>query len=130
MSKWELTDDASNQHVRVISEKDGIYEVIDVFQRPNDWIVLRGTVTIKRENVDEPNFIETYLKPYGYDDFADVKDIYETEAHAMQIIVECIFETDGYRIGNIIKTGDFEDCWEFVKTLCDTENASECVALD
>ncbi len=126
MSKWILTDDATNQHVMKPFPNRDIYWVIDsVAQGDDRFSVVIGSVTFDPLygcNVHSRSFAAYYLHPYGYDSFDVLQEEYGDSA--LQIAAECVFETQlAYSCPEIFK-GTLEECISFIDAYVEKENAS------
>lgn len=116
--KWVLTDDSSGQHIQVVSEHE--YRLIDTVCCGDDlYQVMFGTVIIDPQDIQNPDFIETYMKPFGFSSYENVANQYGN--HAYQIIAECVFETDVFMRGEVRFKGDFQSCLEFITNFINKE---------
>ena len=113
MSDWILTDDSTGQHVFRLSDEPAAFRVIDIVGYGNkEYAVYCGDVTVNPDSLDESDFTEQYLKPYGYDSYTELEDIYGDAA--LQIVAECIFETDACRCGDELHRGSLVSCLRFI----------------
>lgn len=113
MCEWILTDDATEQHVKVISEKLGKYGVIDTIPYSRQqFAVVCGTVTVTESDLHNPAFVTAYLHPYGYESAQEMHQYYG--ADACQIAAECVFETSPLSNGDVLFEGTKEACFEYI----------------
>ena len=113
LNDWILTDNSTGQHVFRLSDKPAIFKVIDIVGFGcKEYTVYCGDVVVKPDSLDESTFTEQYLKPYGYDSYSEIKEIYGDAA--LQIVAECIFETDTYRCGDELYRGSLVSCLRFI----------------
>ena len=113
MNDWILTDDSTGQHVFRLSDEPTVFRVIDIVGFGcKEYAVYCGDVVVNPDLLDESDFTETYLKPYGYTSYAELEDIYGDAA--LQIVAECIFETDICRCGDELYRGSLVSCLRFI----------------
>ena len=113
MFKWFLTDDDTGQHVRVLSARAGVYSLIDTCRYGDDQCaVVKATVTIHEKDLSDQNFIDRYLKPYGYASYQDLLEEYGYSAK--QIAAECFFETELFSLGGILHRGSLSECLAYI----------------
>ena len=107
MQNWILTDDDSYQHIR---KRDcATFEVIDTCSIGDDrYAVLLGSIALDEHNLDDPTFIDEYLKPFGYLSMSELRALYGEAAS--QIAAECIFETKPFSCGEVVCEGTFNEC--------------------
>ncbi|MDL2206544.1 hypothetical protein LJC33_06530 [Eubacteriales bacterium OttesenSCG-928-N13] len=111
---WVLTDDASGQHIRRLSDKQAIFSVIDTIPSTEDGecTVVNATVAIHDEDVQDEDFVQTYLAPFGYASFEEIQEQYG--AQAMQIVAECFFETVASEQGRVLYRGSEDACIDYI----------------
>lgn len=113
MNDWILTDDSTGQHVFQLSKEPITFRVIDMVGRGDDeYAVYCGDVEIDPDSLEENDFVAQYLKPFGYNSYAEIEDIYGDAA--LQIVAECIFETDACSCGDELYRGSFVSCLRFI----------------
>ena len=112
-SNWFLTDDSSNQHVRIVSEDRGQFDIIDTVLNAGEvYTVVCGTVSVNVEDLHDPDFVQDYLRPFGYTGYEHLVELYGDGA--FQIAAECAFESNPYRYGDTLFTGDEDECLSFI----------------
>ena len=112
-SNWFLTDDSSNQHVRIVSEDRGQFDIIDTVLNGDEvYTVVFGTVSVSNDDLRDPDFINDYLLPFGYTGYEHLVELYGDGAS--QIAAECAFETAPYRYGHTLFTGGEDECLTFI----------------
>lgn len=93
VSDWITTDQDCKQRCRIHVLNDNKGKPCPVFEYEQTIDGQKGSATINVfDYIDEKDFVEDYLKPYGYTSVNHVKSIYGQGWE--QIIAECIFETD------------------------------------
>lgn len=113
MNDWILTDDSTGQHVFQLSKEPITFRVIDMVGCSDaEYAVYRGDIEINLNSLEENDFLAQYLKPYGYDSYAEIEDIYGDAA--LQIVAECIFETDACSCGDELYRGSLVSCLRFI----------------
>ena len=113
MNDWIMTDDSTGQHVFRLSDEPAAFRLIDIAGcGSKEYAVYCGEVAVNPDLLDESDFTETYLKPYGYTSYAELEDTYGDAA--LQIVAECIFETDIYRCGDELYRGSLVSCLRFI----------------
>lgn len=120
--KWICSDPDCDQYVQNLS--DGVYEFYQIIAFGSDdgddrFAVIHDVVEIDKQRARTPEFINMYLKPFGYSDVDEIRHIYAEEY--MQIIAECIFETDSCTdSSNHIRYGTFEFCEGYIAAKIET----------
>ena len=113
MNDWIMTDDSTGQYVFRLSDEPVAFRVIDIAgYGSKEYAVYCGDVVVNPDSLDESDFTETYLKPYGYNSYTELEDIYGDAG--LQIVAECIFETDTYRCGDELYRGSLVSCLRFI----------------
>lgn len=125
MAQWLLTDDATGQHVRKLS--DGRYGkrygIIDSVAFPDGHgFVSQRTIDLSDYEMDE-DFCRSYLHPYGYDNQEDV--IAQYGGSGWQIIAECIAETEIWERECIVFEGTHKQCLRYIDELVRRENLED-----
>lgn len=112
-SNWFLTDDSSNQHVRIVSEARGQFDIIDTVLNGGEvYTVVFGTISVSDDDLRDPDFIHDYLCPFGYMGYEHLVELYGDGA--AQIAAECAFEIEPYHYGDTLFTGDEDECLSFI----------------
>lgn len=118
---WLLTDDATGQHVRSIAGEQGAYRFIDTTGLgAARYAVVTDEVCLTGQELEDPEFIRAYLRPYGYDGRDDLHRVYGDAA--LQVAAECVFETDAHG-GQILFEGTPAECLRFIDAMVRRERA-------
>ncbi len=113
MNTWILTDDASGQHVQLLGEHPPEFKIIDtVLTHDGRYAVVCGSVTVADDDLSDPEFVDAYLRPFGYESAQDLIEIYGSAAE--QIAAECVFETKPFSYGDILFKGSLEACLDYI----------------
>lgn len=113
MNKWILTDDASGQHVQLLGEHPPEFKIIDtILTHDGRYAVVCGSVTVADADRSDPEFVDAYLRPFGYDSAQDLIEIYGSAAE--QIAAECAFETKPFSYGDIRFEGSLDACLKYI----------------
>lgn len=111
---WILTDDRTGQHVRHKPQKVDVFHIIDsVCCGEDEYAVVYGAYVLYEEDPLDPDFVDAYLKPFGYASFAQIEDAYGDAAK--QIVAECVFETKPFQFGRILYRGTQEECLAYIE---------------
>ena len=112
-SNWFVTDDSTNQHVRIVSEGCGQFDIIDIVRNAGEiYTVVCGSVAVSEADLRDPDFVHDYLLPFDYSGYEHLVELYGDSA--FQIAAECAFESDPYRYGHTLFTGDEDECLSFI----------------
>lgn len=113
MNTWILTDDASGQHVQLLGGHPPKFKIIDtVLTHDGRYAVVCGSVTVANANLSDPEFVDAYLRPFGYDSAQDLIETYGSAAE--QIAAECAFETEPFAYGDIRFEGSLRACLQYI----------------
>ena len=111
-SPWILTDDDTNQYIRLLWEC--CFECCQIEETPKDGIyaVYWEEVDLNERDWNSEEFFQTYLEPYVYE---SLKELYETyHENRFQVIAECVFETEmPLRVPAF--TGSYSACEAFLR---------------
>lgn len=113
MNTWILTDDVSGQHVQLMGGHPPEFKIIDtVLTHDGRYAVVCGCVTVANADLSDPEFVDAYLRPFGYDSAQDLIEAYGSAA--AQIAAECMFETEPFAYGDIRFEGSLEACLKYI----------------
>jgi len=113
MNTWILTDDASGQYVRPLGGHPPEFKIIDtVLTHDGRYAVVCGCVTVADANLSAPEFVDAYLRPFGYEAAQNLIEAYGSAA--AQIAAECVFEMDPFAYGDIRFEGSLDACLKYI----------------
>lgn len=114
MDPWILTDDSTSQYVQVVSGEPGVFRFIDtVLSLPDRYSVVMDEIHLNESDLENPEFIQNYLSPYGYADAIELRQIYSDDA--LRVAAECVFETVAYN-GKLCFTGTRAQCHRYIES--------------